>query len=396
MQHTVIVVAGALLSVAAGPLAAQGSGCARNPAEAERQLRQLEDDWNRAGTARDGAFFERLLASDFVAVAGADVRTKADVIAGVVGTTDGPRRPATLSATRVRLLGDVAVVTGLSSYDETPPRRVRYTEVFACRDGRWQAVHGHYSDIRPETTDSARVAPPPDSILVAAETAQRAGRGTEARAILERGARSATAADRRLFHRGLVGDSHLHDGDVAGARAAYEAMLREATAARVDSMANWAHYGMALADAFDGRADDAERHLAQSVRLGGWTGADTVVDRIVVLAAAGRVERTLALLATLEATGPREAGTAGSPQFVHAFRGYALARGGRCDEALRAVARAPQQDRPLLHAVRATCAARAGRRDEALAARARVLDGAWPDPYSWPYIVARHAARQVR
>ena len=35
-----------------GRSTASGGGCARTPEEAERQLRRLEDEWNRAGTHR--------------------------------------------------------------------------------------------------------------------------------------------------------------------------------------------------------------------------------------------------------------------------------------------------------------------------------------------------------
>jgi ketosteroid isomerase-like protein len=131
----------------AQPVAGRGA-CARASQAAERQIAHLEDEWNRAGTARDAAFFERLLADDFVATGGRTVRTKADYIAGIRDTTDGPRTRATLSDTRVRLYGDVAIVSGLSSYAGAPPVRRRYTEVFACRAGRWQAVHGHYNTLQ--------------------------------------------------------------------------------------------------------------------------------------------------------------------------------------------------------------------------------------------------------
>ena len=402
MQRALIVVVGAALVAAAGPLAAQGSRCARTPAEAEQQVRRIEAEWIDAFRRSDPTPLERILADDFVAISGAADVGKAEFLA-VIRRVPQPAPAVTVSDERYRVLGDVVLATGASEYATTPPMRQRYSELFVCRDGRWQVVHGHYTDLPPASADSAdpRAARSDDggrrdSVVVAAETAQRADRGAEARAILERAASRTTAGESRLHYRALVGDSHLYDGDLAGARAAYAAVLRDATAARVDSMANWAHYGMALADAFAGRARDAEAHLAQSLRLGGWTGTDSIVDKIMVYAAAGRTEPALALLASLEASGRREPGTAGSPQFVHAFRGYALARSGRCDEALRALDRAPQQDRPLIHAVRATCAAKAGRRDEALAARDRVLDSAPAEPFAWPYLIARHVARQVR
>jgi ketosteroid isomerase-like protein len=275
MQRALTLLAAALLATsardaaavqppAAAPTTSPGAACPGTPANAERELLRLEDEWNRAGTARDAAFFERLLADDFMATGGQRSRTRADVIASVRDTTDGAREHATLSDTRVRVYGDVAVVSGLSSYDGPPPVRRRYTEIFVCRDGRWQAVHGHYNDVRLPSADSARGAAP---------SAANAGAPPE------------------------------------------------------DS---------------------------------------------------------------------REPGRAGSPQFMHAFRGYPLAQGGRCDEALRALAQAPQQDRPLIHAVRPTCVAKAGRRTEVIAERDETLGNRLAGVFAWPYIIARHVARQVR
>jgi tetratricopeptide (TPR) repeat protein len=252
MQRALTLLAAALVAMSARDAAAQtpaavpatplGSGCPGTRQDAERDLLRLEDEWNRAGTARDAA---------------------------------------------------------------------------------------------PSAANAG--APPEDSIVTVAEAAQRADRGAEARAILERGARSAGVADLRRFYQGLIGDSHLYEG--------------------------------ALEDA---------------------------VDEIMVHAAAGRAEQALALLRLLDAVAPRAPGRAGSPQFMHAFRGYALAQGGRCDEALRALAQAPQQDRPLIHAVRATCAAKAGRRTEAIAERDETLGNPPAGVFAWPHIIARHVARQVR
>ena len=127
------------------------SSCAANPAEAERQLRELEDEWNRAGTARDAAFFERVLADEFITTGGAETQTKAQYIAGIRDTTragaTSPQPQANLSDTRVRVFGDVAIVSGLATFATTPPRRRRYTEVFVCRAGQWQAAHRHANTV---------------------------------------------------------------------------------------------------------------------------------------------------------------------------------------------------------------------------------------------------------
>jgi hypothetical protein len=163
MRHALPGAALALLTLAARgagaqqmPSGAGGSACARTPQEAERQLVQLENEWNRAGTAGEAPFFERVLADEFVATGGATVRTKPQYIANMTDTSGrvpgAPRRPSTLTETRVRLYGDVAVVSGLATAGRTPPRRSRYTEVFVCRQGRWQAVHGHYNTLRDTTS----------------------------------------------------------------------------------------------------------------------------------------------------------------------------------------------------------------------------------------------------
>jgi ketosteroid isomerase-like protein len=159
MRRVLPVAALALLTLAARGAGAQrtpsgtgGGACARTPQEAEQQLARLEDEWNRAGTARDAAFFERLLADDFVATGGRTVVPRAAYIAGIRDTSDGVRTRAALSETRVRVYGDVAIVSGLASYAGTPSVRRRYTEVFACRQGRWRAVHGHYNTLRDPTS----------------------------------------------------------------------------------------------------------------------------------------------------------------------------------------------------------------------------------------------------
>jgi hypothetical protein len=139
------------------------SDCAATPAAAERQILQLEDQWMDALARRDADFFERTLADDYLATGGPTVETKAQYLAGIrkpPSASDLPR--AALTDTQTRLYNGMAVVTGLANYGSTPPRRTRYTEVFVCRGGRWQAVHGHYSRLRaqpaPTTRDSASAA----------------------------------------------------------------------------------------------------------------------------------------------------------------------------------------------------------------------------------------------
>ena len=77
--------------------------------------------------------------------------TKAEDIAGFKSNTVDS---ANLSGLDVRLQGETAVVTGLThnkgkndkgvAYD----RKVRFTDVWVKRDGRWQVLSSHGTDVK--------------------------------------------------------------------------------------------------------------------------------------------------------------------------------------------------------------------------------------------------------
>lgn len=105
----------------------------------------LEQDWNDAVLKKDKAWFDKNYASDFSSVDAVtgSLANKAQDIAGatsaqltleIVETTD----------MNVRVDGDRAVVTGIFRTKGRDPqgpfdRRMRYTDVWVKRDGRWQA-----------------------------------------------------------------------------------------------------------------------------------------------------------------------------------------------------------------------------------------------------------------
>jgi len=74
----------------------------------------------------------------------------------VLAMFDGPRPPMTkaeIDVDRVRLLGDVAIVTGQSlaaglvdGRDVTV--RQRYTDIYVRRDGRWRIVASQGTEIK--------------------------------------------------------------------------------------------------------------------------------------------------------------------------------------------------------------------------------------------------------
>lgn len=116
-------------------------------------LLYLERDWNAAEMKRDTAWFERTLTDDYTGVDGrtGKATTKAEDIAGFkTNTVDS----ASLSGLDVRMQGDLALVTGLThnkgkddkgvAFD----RKIRFTDVWVKRDGKWQVLSSHGSDVK--------------------------------------------------------------------------------------------------------------------------------------------------------------------------------------------------------------------------------------------------------
>ena len=139
-------------------LAQARTACAQTPAAAEQQVRQLETEWQGAFERHDPAALERILADDFLVTGGATTSGKVQFLANI----RDPARSApkiTISDERYRAFGDVVVVTGLATYSGPQAGRERYTEVFACRDGKWQAVHGHYNTLAPAPDSGKRANP---------------------------------------------------------------------------------------------------------------------------------------------------------------------------------------------------------------------------------------------
>jgi ketosteroid isomerase-like protein len=116
-------------------------------------LLYLERDWNQAEMKQDGAWFEKMLRDDYAGVDGrtGKATTKAEDIAGIKKTTTDS---ANLSGVEVRMQGDTAVVTGLThnkgkddkgaAFD----RKTRFTDVWVKRDGKWQVLSSHGSDVK--------------------------------------------------------------------------------------------------------------------------------------------------------------------------------------------------------------------------------------------------------
>jgi ketosteroid isomerase-like protein len=109
-------------------------------AEAVATLHRLNAHYIRAFVEADTAWYGERLSDDFVCTL-ADGRRigKAEFLRR---NAEGPGvKDVTYDEIDVRPLGDVALVHGVTHYTrDDSPASTRYTDVWRCRDGRWQAV----------------------------------------------------------------------------------------------------------------------------------------------------------------------------------------------------------------------------------------------------------------
>lgn len=120
-------------------------GNAGHPLTESNVLLYMEYDWNEALRKKDVAWFERNFADDATDVSfrNAALETKASAIASMK-TDKTVRESLELSELSVRVDGNAAIVTGVNRVrgrdDQGKPfdRRVRFTDTFIKRDGRWQ------------------------------------------------------------------------------------------------------------------------------------------------------------------------------------------------------------------------------------------------------------------
>lgn len=118
------------------------AGCARAPEPSSGDLVTLEHQWVAAIEHHDTARLDAILDDSFLdSTFRGDTRTKAQFLTGPRAA--GKYHSIDLDDLKVRRYGDSAVVTGVNvlrgdGADDIV--RVRFTDVFHLRDGRWRAV----------------------------------------------------------------------------------------------------------------------------------------------------------------------------------------------------------------------------------------------------------------
>jgi ketosteroid isomerase-like protein len=116
-------------------------------ADAVAMLHELNANHIRAFVEADTAWYSEHLSADFVCTL-ADGRRidKAEFLqrnAKKPGVTN-----VTYDQIDVRLLGDVALVHGVTHYlRDGSPASTRYTDVWSAREGRWQAVAAQLTSV---------------------------------------------------------------------------------------------------------------------------------------------------------------------------------------------------------------------------------------------------------
>jgi ketosteroid isomerase-like protein len=147
--------------------AGQTTKAAEKPAPAatqtgsvEQELLKLEREWLDAYTKRDVAAMERIEADDFVITfPNGSMSNKAQQVESLKREAPaGPPPQFHTEETKVRLMGDVAILMGIvvGKYQvngKEVVERNRYTDVWAKRGGRWQVVASHLSTLpSPQTS----------------------------------------------------------------------------------------------------------------------------------------------------------------------------------------------------------------------------------------------------
>jgi ketosteroid isomerase-like protein len=111
----------------------------------EQDIMKLERLWNDvAGIKKDHAALEQILADDFSYThSKGDMANKSQEIADTLASQWTSSKTDDM---KVRVFGDVAIVTGRQTLEGTSKGYVsgprRFTDVFVKRNGKWQAVAG--------------------------------------------------------------------------------------------------------------------------------------------------------------------------------------------------------------------------------------------------------------
>lgn len=136
----------ATLVVLSLALAAHAANCPKNQPKTEAALVALENTWADALSRKDADAVACLLAEEFEdADVDGSLKSRAETLAHIPQRKPGVNH---LSELRGHVEGNFGFTRGLATLvdgDGKIVARVRFTDVFTYRNGRWQALAGHES-----------------------------------------------------------------------------------------------------------------------------------------------------------------------------------------------------------------------------------------------------------
>jgi uncharacterized protein (TIGR02246 family) len=152
MRWTLVIAALALTATSASSIAIGQKQSARRDQRrsVEQAIRQLDNERIQAQVGADAVALDRIYADDFIGVGpSGTVRTKAQVLSDFT-SGDLKFQSITTDEVQVRVYGNTAVETGLSTMigqdkGKAVPRDTRFTRVWVKEQGRWRLVANHYS-----------------------------------------------------------------------------------------------------------------------------------------------------------------------------------------------------------------------------------------------------------
>jgi ketosteroid isomerase-like protein len=123
------------------PAPASKSSAAAAPSD-EKQLEDLEQHWLDTSLNQDHAGLDAILMDDFEDVSWqGELRGKTEIMA--IAMAAPVKSSQTLSDLKVRVHGDLGVVTGVNTAeaaDKSFTVKVRFTDVFVKNQGQWRAL----------------------------------------------------------------------------------------------------------------------------------------------------------------------------------------------------------------------------------------------------------------
>jgi len=127
-------------------LSAPAADCPKNQPKTEAALIELEQNWAAALSRKDAATVACLLADEFEdADVDGSLHTRSQTLEHIPQRKPGVNH---LSELRAHVDGNSGFTRGLATLVDASGKivaRVRFTDVFTYRDGRWQAIAGQES-----------------------------------------------------------------------------------------------------------------------------------------------------------------------------------------------------------------------------------------------------------